>query len=65
VYTSLFHKTDSFLSPFSIWTIQNLLNNVDGCMPLTQDCPPYLMESTIGHYNSAGTNSTNFWHLSC
>ena len=30
-------------------------------MPLVQDCPPPLIDSTTGHYNSASTHSTSLW----
>ena len=35
--------------PSSTWTVQNSLDNTDACMPLVQDCPPSLIESTTGH----------------
>ena len=31
-------------------TVQNSLDNTDTSMPLTQDCPPLLIESTSRHY---------------
>ena len=54
--TSLFQKADRFFGPGSTWTVQNLLNNADTRMPLTQDCLPLLVDSTTGHYNSTGTH---------
>ena len=50
-----------FIGPSSTWTIQNSLDNVGARVPLTQDCPPSLIKSTTGHYNSTGTHSTSFW----
>ena len=47
--------------PYSTWTVLNSLDNADACMPLTQDCPPSLIVSTTGHYNSTGTHNTSFW----
>ena len=29
------------------WTVNNSLNNVNACMPLTQDCPPRLLDLTV------------------
>ena len=46
----------------STWTVQNSLDNADACKPLTQDCPPSLVKSITGHYNSTGTHNTS---LSC
>ena len=42
----LFREVDSFFGPCITWTVQNLLDNMDAHMPLTQDCPPSLSEST-------------------
>ena len=50
-----------FFGPSSTWTIQNSLDNVGARVPLTQDCPPSLIKSTTGHYNSTGRHSTSFW----
>ena len=52
--TLLFRKVDSFFGPSSTWTV------TDACRPLTQDCPPLLIESTTRHYNSTGMHSTSF-----
>ena len=51
--------TGSHLS--STQTVQNSLDNADAYMPLTQDCPPLLIDSTTGHYNSTGMHSTSLW----
>ena len=37
------------------------LDNADAGMLLAQDYPPLLIDSTTGHYNSAGTHSTSLW----
>ena len=50
--TSLFRKADRFFGPSSSWTVQNSLYNADAGMPLAQDCPAELIDSTTGHYNS-------------
>ena len=39
-------KRTVFFGPCITWTVQNLLDNTDAHMPLTQDCPPSLSEST-------------------
>ena len=57
----LFHKADRFFGRSSTWTVQNSLDNADTGMPLTQDCPAPLIDSTTGHYNSTGTHSTSLW----
>ena len=54
-------KRTFFSGPSSTWTVQNLLNNVDACMHLTQDCLPPLVDSTTGHYNSHGPHNTSLW----
>ena len=61
--TLLFRKADKFFGSFSTCTIQNSLDNVDTHLPLTQGCPPLLINSTTGHYNSTGMCSItcNLW----
>ena len=60
--TPLFRKVDRFFSPFSTWTVQNLLDNAVAHFPLTQVCPPLLINSTTGYYNnSTGIHSTSLW----
>ena len=59
--TLLFCKADKFFGPFSTWTVQNSLDNADTHLPLTQGCPPPLIDSTTGHYNSTGSHSTSLW----
>ena len=44
--------------PNSTWSVQHSLNNADAHMPLRQDCPQPLINSTTGHYNSTCTHST-------
>ena len=41
-------------------SVQNLLDNADTGMPLRQDCPPSLINSMTGHYDSTSTHSTSF-----
>ena len=57
----LFHKADRLFGPTSTWTVQNSLQNVDARKPLTQDCPPLLLDAMTGHHNSTGTHSTSLW----
>ena len=59
--TPLFRKVDKFFGPFSTWTVHNSLDNVDAHLPLTQVCPPRLIDSTTGHYNSIGSYSSSLW----
>ena len=59
--TPSYSVKQSFFWSSSTWTVQNSLDNTDAHMPLTQDCPPSLIEPTIGHYSSTGTHSTSFW----
>ena len=61
VDTLLFHKADKFFGPFSTWTVHNSLDNADFHLPLTQVCPPLLINSTTGHYNSIGSHSSSLW----
>ena len=56
--TPLFHKADRFFGPFATWTVHNSLDNADAHLPLTQGCPPRLINSTTGHYSSTGMYST-------
>ena len=37
------------------------MHNAAAHMPLTQDCPPSLLDSMTGHYNSISTHSTSRW----
>ena len=57
----LFHKADRLFGPTSTWTVQNSLQNADARKPLTQDCPPLLLDAMTGHHNSTGTHSTSLW----
>ena len=59
--TSLFCKVDRFFGPFSTWTVQNSLYNVDACLPLTQGSPPPLINPTTGLYNTTGILNTSLW----
>ena len=43
--------------PSSTSTVQNSLDKVDAGMPLTQDYPLPLINSTTGHYNSTGMHT--------
>ena len=42
-------------------TVQNSLDNVVARLPLTQGCPPLLINSTTGHYNRICMHSTSLW----
>lgn len=57
----LFHKADRFFGPSSILTVQNSLDNVDAGMPLAQDIPALLSDSTTEHYNSTCKHYTSLW----
>ena len=60
--TPLFRKVDTFFGSFSTWTVQNSLDNADAHLPLTQGCPPLLINSTTRHYNnSTGIHSISLW----
>ena len=59
--TMLLRKVDGFFGPFSTWTVQNLLDNLEVHLPPMQGCLPPLIASTTEHYNSTGTHSTNLW----
>ena len=59
--TQLFCKADKFFSPFSTWTVQNSLDNADAHLPLTQVCPPTLIDSTTEHFNTIGSHSSSPW----
>ena len=61
VDTLLLCKVDGFFGPFSTWTVQNSLDNLDVHLPPTQGCLPPLIASTTEHYNSTGTHSTKLW----
>ena len=41
------------------WTVQNSLDSADAGMPLAQDCPAPLIDSTTGHYDNTGTHSSS------
>ena len=45
-------------------TVQNSLDNMDTGMPLTQDCPAPLIDSTTEHYNNTATYISSLW-LAC
>ena len=60
--TSLFHKADRLFNSNSTSIIQNSLDNVDAGMPLAQDWPALLTDSTTGHYNSTGMHSASLSH---
>ena len=57
----LLRKVDGFFGPFSIWTVQNSLDNLDVHLSPMQGCLQPLIASTTGHYNSTGMHSTNLW----
>ena len=65
VDTPLFQKAYRLFGSFSTWTVQNSLDNVVACLPLTQGCPPLLINSTTGQYNSTGTcmHSISLWSV--
>ena len=48
--TSLFRKADRFFGPTSTCAVQNLLHNTDAGIPLVQDCPTLLIDSTTRYY---------------
>ena len=54
-------KQTGFLVP--LVPLQNLVDNADTRLPLTQDCQPPLIDSTTGHYNITGTYSTSLWSV--
>ena len=58
---SIFHKVDRFFGPTTAWIVQNSVDNADACMPRMRDCPPLLIDSTTGHYNSTFMHSTSLW----
>jgi len=39
----------------------NSVDNVDAGMPLAQDCLAPVTDSSTGHYNNAGTDSSSLW----
>ena len=59
--TLLFRKADKFFGPFSTCTVQNSLDNADAHLPLTQVCPPPLIDSTTEHFNTIGSHSSSLW----
>ena len=65
VDTPLFQKAYRLFGSFSTWTVQNSLDNVVACLPLTQGCPPLLINSTTGQCNSTGTcmHSISLWSV--
>ena len=54
-------NADNFFDPFSTWTVHDSLDNVDAHLSLTQVCPPWLIDSTTGHYNGIGSYSSSLW----
>ena len=46
---------------WNAWTVQNSLDNVDAGMPLAQDIPALLSDSTTEHYNSTCKHYTSLW----
>ena len=54
-------QTSSSVPLCSTWTVHNSLDNVDTHLPLMQACPPPLIDSTTGHYNSIDSHSSSLW----
>ena len=53
-------KQTGFLIPL-VPGLQNSLDNADAHIPIKEGCPPPLINSTAGHYNSIGAHSISLW----